>query len=296
MLNKTKSLRPARKVKSPCGPKCRLQCSKNFTEEQRQSLFENYWKLGDIEKQREYIANSTLKLEPRYRYVKIGGRRQEPRANNSAFYLRNDGEKIRVCKVFFKNTLDITDRAIRTVFEKKNKIADTVLEPDQRGKHLKHPTVDEAIRNGIKEHIESIPKIDSHYTRANTSKTFIDGSKSIADLHRDYVKLCQENNLDYGNYPLYYRIFTEEFNISFYAPKKDQCEACTSYENAKDEEKQDIKELYDKHHYEKELSRIEKNNDKRNSKVAVAVYDLQAVMHCQRAMFLFFTTLVNSMF
>lgn len=34
---------------------------------------------------------------------------------------------------------------------------------------------------------DTIPKIESHYTRVNTSRVFIDGSKSIADIHNDYV-------------------------------------------------------------------------------------------------------------
>ena len=41
--------------------------------------------------------------------------------------------------------------------------------------------------------------------------------------------------------------------------------------------KQPLKDAYDNHHYEKELSKKEKNNDKQNKEVAVAVYDLQAV-------------------
>ena len=44
--------------------------------------------------------------------------------------------------------------------------------------------VDDVLKEGVKNFVEKIPKIESHYTRANTSKHFIDGSKSIADIHR----------------------------------------------------------------------------------------------------------------
>ena len=60
--------------------------------------------------------------------------------------MKRDNEKIRVCKVFYKNTLDITDRAIRTILEKKYKLADTLLQPDQRGKHFKQLKTDEALK------------------------------------------------------------------------------------------------------------------------------------------------------
>ena len=67
-------------------------------------------------------------------------------------------------QIIFKNTIDINDRNIRTVIEKKSKTTTSMLEDEQRGKHKNHPTVDLEISNGIKEHINGIPKIESHYT------------------------------------------------------------------------------------------------------------------------------------
>lgn len=71
-------------------------------------------------------------------------------------------------------------------------MANCLLADDRRGKHDKHPRVDEAIKNGIREYIAAISKIESHYTRANTSRVFIDGSKNIADIHNDYVSIQQK--------------------------------------------------------------------------------------------------------
>lgn len=42
------------------------------------------------------------------------------------------------------------------------------------------------MKDGVRNHIKSIPRIESHYLRAQTTKEFIDGGKTIADLHRDY--------------------------------------------------------------------------------------------------------------
>lgn len=82
------------------------------------------------------------------------------------------------------------------------------------------------------------------------------------------------------------RIFNEEFNISFFTPKKDQCELCTAYENAQGIDKYTLREQYTEHLKEKDLSRIEKNNDKElasvNKSVVVASYDLQAVLPAPR--------------
>ncbi|KAL4711225.1 hypothetical protein ACJJTC_019066 [Scirpophaga incertulas] len=276
---KDEKLRPERKMKQPCTEKCRIKCAMKFTEEERVQIFSDYWALGDLSKQRQYIANSMKTIQSRYQYVRVGGTRPRRQSNN-AFYFRLDGKDIRVCKVFFKNTLDINDRPIRTVLEKRDKVANILMEEEKRGKHGNQATVDVRVREGMRNFIETIPKIESHYTRANTSKHFIDGSKTIAELHKDYLSYCKENNFPHGNYVLFYRVFTNEFNISFFVPKKDQCDLCFTYANAEEEEKQVLKEKYDNHLNEKELSRIEKKNDKEKmmDDTVVAVYDLQAVM------------------
>ncbi|KAF2880723.1 hypothetical protein ILUMI_25449 [Ignelater luminosus] len=61
-------------------------------------------------------------------------------------------------------------------------------------------------------------------------------------------------------------------------PKKDLCETCCAYDNAQQEEKEELKNYYDQHLQENELARNEKKCGKGNPNVAVTVYDLQAVM------------------
>ena len=178
MTSTKRKEREERKMKPPCNEKCRFKCNNKFNEEERNDIFTSYWDLGDITKQREFIRNSITEIKPNYRYIRVGGERQ-PRRNNSGFHFRKDGTPMRVCKFFFKNTLDINDRPIRTVLDKMNKVAGAVMEEDQRGKHGNHRTVDLQIRERMSSHIESIPAIESHYTRAKTSRKFIDGSKSI---------------------------------------------------------------------------------------------------------------------
>lgn len=280
-LSTTKKIIPERKIKKPCSEKCKLKCSTKFTESERLSIFHDYWALGNISKQWNYISNCMTAIKPKYRYVREGGSREKRRYNN-AFYFYLRGEKVRVCKTFFQNTLGITDRPIRTVLEKQNKVGGVLLEEDNRGKHSNHAKVDDEIRKSIKEHIDSIPKMESHYCRANTSKEFIDGSRSIVDIHKDYVEICKSKEHPYGNYTLFYRIFTEEYNLSFFQPKKDRCDCCVAYENCEGEEKMKKKQEYDNHLKEKDLCRAEKNKDKENKDVVVAVYDLQAVFQCPK--------------
>lgn len=65
-----------------------------------------------------------------------------------------------MCKQFFKATLDINDRPIRTALMKKNDTG--FIAGDMRGKHGKQPTVDPEIKESVRRFINSIPRIESH--------------------------------------------------------------------------------------------------------------------------------------
>ncbi|GFW08052.1 uncharacterized protein TNCV_2978201 [Trichonephila clavipes] len=72
-----------------------------------------------------------------------------------------------------------------------------------------------------------------------------------------------------------YRAIFKSYNLSFFTPKKDQCDVCLIYQNTK----QNTTEC-ENHILEKDLSRLEKENKKSTDSTVVAVYDLQAVLSC----------------
>lgn len=277
--SKLKKVRPKKSVQPPCAEKCRLKCFAKISNETRAQIFNEYYSLGNIEKQREYIASNMSSVNPKYKYSNA----EHPRKPNNAFFFIMSGTKIRVCKLFFMATLAINNRTIQTVVRKQN-YSETgkVIEIDKRGKHNNHKKVDEEIKNRIRNHISTIPRIDSHYCRSRTSKEYIEGGKTLTDLHKDYIEVSKSEKHEYGNYQLYSKIFNEEHNISFHLPKKDQCEVCLEYQNATEEEKKKNEQGYNQHIREKELSRVEKDRDKQNPErnVKVLVYDLEKVLPC----------------
>ncbi|XP_063912660.1 uncharacterized protein LOC135129438 [Zophobas morio] len=268
-----------RAIQQPCGDKCKVKCANKISQDMRQRIFDQYWNLANLQLQREYISKSMNVVRPAYRYPREGSHR----GLNHAFYFTISGKLIRVCKMFFKAILDITDRPIRTVIKKNT---DGFVAADQRGKHGKHRVLNPDLGASIREHINSIPKIESHYLRAQTTREYIEGGKTIAGLHRDYMEQCIQNNVSYGNLTQYSRIFNNEFNLSFFTPKKDQCELCVAYNNAQDAEKCELKEKYETHLREKELSREQKRKYKEltavNKRIILATYDLQAVLPAPR--------------
>ena len=78
------------------------------------------------------------------------------------------------------NTLDITDRMIRTV---KEKIDDqNFITEDKRGKHDNHKKIDTTLLDDIKNFINSIPKVESHYTRATYSCEYIYPGRTLTEI------------------------------------------------------------------------------------------------------------------
>lgn len=200
---------------------------------------------------------------------------------NLGFYLIKDGENRRVCKRFLINTLAVSERTLRTSTNAKNDNAG-IRPADQRGKYGKHAKIDTEIKESVRIHINSIPRIEGHYRRANTTREYIDGGLTIAELHRDYAKNRTLNDNKLASYDMYARIFNKELNISFSTPKKDQCELCESYKNAIGNEKIKLKANYKKHKEQKNLGRKEKKTDikicKGKTNTVVAIYDLQAIL------------------
>lgn len=278
-MSKTKKNIPERQVRNPCGEKCRLRCSSKIDDIKRQEIFQTYWNLADVSRQRDFLASCCKEINPKYRYP------IEPcqaRHKNHAFYFVIDSTEIRVCKLFLKATLDINDRPIRTVISKKDQ--NGFVEADLRGKHGKHPKIDDDLTRRIIRHINSIPRIESHYLREQTEREYIDGSKTISDLYRDFKQDQINENKSFGAYSYYLNIFNKRFNIGFFQPKKDQCDLCLSYDNAIGHSKDQIKEAYDLHLKEKQLSREAKKMDKSQigDNKKLIIYDLQAVMQAPR--------------
>lgn len=126
-------LRPAKCVQEPCAENCKLKCRTLMTEEQRLAVFKHYWSLADLNLQRQFVAGSLEKVLPKYRYAREGSNRSINYAYN--LWLNND-KRVRVCKMFFLNTLNISSRVVRTTLEKLTGAG--YLEDDKRGKHGNH--------------------------------------------------------------------------------------------------------------------------------------------------------------
>lgn len=288
---------PAKSLGPTCGEKCRLKCAEKISGDERMLIFEQFWSLKDVNLQREFVLRCTEVVSPKYQYKKLHSTRG--RSKNKAYYLKLNEKKCRVCCKFFMNTLSIADTFLRNIFKKTND--NGFLETDKRGLHGHQKTTDGNILDVIRNHINSIPHIESHYLRSQTTRHYIDGSLNISMLYRLYKERCLTNEQPFAKKNIYEKVFNTEFNLSFFRPKKDQCALCENYRNCDENQKKHMQDEYEIHIRNKEMSRIEKSKDVRiaehDQTCIVAVYDLEAVLPtpCGEVSSFYYKSKLNSM-
>lgn len=134
-----------REMGPPCN--CRLNCPiKLGNEKTRKKIFDDYWALGSLQRQRDYLCSCIDMLETTYRRIKVNA--QEPRKPNCSFSFLQDGKKIKVCKPFLMSTLGIKERTVRTVIKAKFSGIGATPE-DKRGKHKHHSKLDAEVEESV---------------------------------------------------------------------------------------------------------------------------------------------------
>lgn len=262
---------------------CRYRCSEKFSEEQRADICKEYWQLGDYNRQKDFLL-SRVRITKTQRERARGERKRRKREANYEYLLKIQGTKEdRVCKKFFLATLDIghgpLDTALRHMSD-----SGTFCSEDKRGKHSPANKTDNDAIAVVRRHIESFPTIESHYTRKDTRRRYLDQSLSISKMYRLYKEECATSIpvKTAVHEKTYRRIFCNEYNLSFFHPKKDQCAKCTKNKQLQGDEKEKFKEEYAEHLRKKEEAQRAKAEDKARttteSGFVSATFDLQSVL------------------
>ena len=227
--------KPARAMKPGCGHGCRNKCQGKFNESERHTIFHSYWQLGDIYKQRQFIAKfATIKVTGKNKLLSSSSRRKWT-VSYSLPQRQADGstKAVKVCKTFFHHTLGITDRTVSTVHKKLSAIG--ICMEDLRGRHNNRPNrATENQQSDIRKHIESFQPIESHYCRKDSGKQYLPANLTVSKMYEAYTENCPLSEVP-ASINVYRRIFNEEYNLSFHTPLKDQCDQCAAYRNASPE-------------------------------------------------------------
>lgn len=284
------TIRKAREMKSSCHVKCN-RCEKRLSEDERRDLFEKFWQLENLERKRDYISRLITDQKPATIHTSIENAKKSTRIYH---LIVNDGEEaIRVCKKMFLNTLGIADSWIETTLKK---MGPEGLEPDMRGRHHNRPNrISEATRQSVRDHINSYIRVYSHYTRERTKREYLETNvKSVERMYRQYQEWAPLHGVErLASDDTYREIFTTEFNLGFFMPKKDQCETCNKWKNASgQEERRLMVNDYGIHLQNKTaVNRLHKQNRLDAEKAAengdlttcVACFDLEKILTCPRS-------------
>ncbi|KAL0832203.1 hypothetical protein ABMA28_001657 [Loxostege sticticalis] len=256
--------------------KCFYKC--NLPEEARELLCRHYWSLSFIEKMNFILGN--LLVEPPKRVLAVKGSKRQRKFTTKCYFF-HDGSKQQVCQKYFCSTLAISPTVINNAIEKRNQCGLYDAE-DKRGKKEPPNKTNEAAVNFVKMHIESFPTMEPHYIRKTSKRLYLDATLSITKMYQLYKSKCADENVIPVTEITYRRIFCNNYNYSFFVPKKDQCLLCSKYNKATPEGKLQMKKDYDDHLARKEACNTEKNKDKERASKEKHFYcltfDLQAVL------------------
>lgn len=155
----------------------------------------------------------------------------------------------------------------------------------RQGKHPKK-TIPDIEKNYVREHINSIPRVESHYCRMRTNKEYFDTTLNFSRLYDLYKDWCNEKNITPVKKSCYRNIFNYEFNIEFLKPKSDRCDVCEEYRILKNSGNLTTEEeKFRKHFKSKEMCKIARDKDRQHTdeKTAVICFDMENVFALPRS-------------
>jgi hypothetical protein len=156
-----------KKVRIENEPCCSSEwCGNNTTtDEEKESIFSEYYSLGDYNSQTSYLFGLTKKFPCKGIYRKDRLHEDTSRRTMSLqHYVRHPigGSEIRMCKTAFCNILDFSAKLVRRAAQGSSNLQCS-LKVDGRGKHTNRiHAVKEDVVEILKQHIRSFPRYRSH--------------------------------------------------------------------------------------------------------------------------------------
>lgn len=203
-----------------------MKCYEKFSENDRQIIFNNFWKLGNKSRQRDFLIQCVVKGSVKRIRTKMISRR----SNTYSYFLSYMGEKYQVCQQYLLTTLDIKQKFLIYTTNNCSPVA-TALS-DSRGQVIPKNKLNEIIVSKLHEFIKKLPAVPSHYCRASTTKKYLPAEfMNILRLYAVYKDYCKTNNDTPVSKYFFRKVFTEEYNLGFHLPKKDKCRTCSKFDN-----------------------------------------------------------------
>ena len=112
--------------------------------------------------------------------------------------------------------MDISDQMVYTAHLKAVN-PEGICNSDKKGTHQSRPNkTKEQDLIEIRKHIESFPRMESHYCRKSTQKEYLPSDMSLAKMYHLFQAEYTEQNLVPPSFFVYRKIFNTEYNLSFF--------------------------------------------------------------------------------
>lgn len=221
---------------SDCG--CASKCIESVTEDERKSMYENFYAMADFSRQNAYLCGLIHQMEVKQRRPGDGSRGNKETSNK--YYLQKANTTVRVCKKFFLQTFQVSDgrvtRAIKKLRQNKSP------GQDLRGKHKAAQKISEEQKQLCMEHISQFPAYQSHYSRHdNPDRKYLSPDLNLRKMFRLYEEWCRSNHYEPVKEYFYRNVFNLKFNLHFHAPRQDTCKSCDKYKQLLDVEENETR-------------------------------------------------------
>ncbi|KAG5885830.1 hypothetical protein JTB14_017200 [Gonioctena quinquepunctata] len=199
-----------------CTNKCIRKCKDKITENRRQQINDEFWKMSWSE-QRIFIVGQCQRQIPKKHTENLS------RANTYFYYSNNEeGTSAQVCKPFLLTTLGFKYNN-DTVLQNALKNSQNHLLSTKRDMRGRKPSTSKLDHKKIRIHIESFNPSISHYRREHApDRRYLPEDINIKFMWNDYNN---KNKNDQCSYDVYRNVL-KNMNISFTKLGHEQCETC----------------------------------------------------------------------
>jgi len=245
---------------------CSDHCYRQFSENQQKKIFDSYYKIGNFDLQTAYLCE-LISVSDKKRCYSTS---IEPRRNKSRWYHLPDtsGNQKKVCKIFFKNTLKVSDGRISRALV--NKPKGETPPKDKRGRQSSKNKPSDIKVNEVKDFIHRFPKYESHYARHKSlNRQYLSPDLSVGIMYKLYKDEKLNNAVKLN---MFRKIFNENFNLHFHAPISDSCRRCDSFKVnimacTNDIEKRELETAREFHQRKAESARQKMHEDAELAKI-----------------------------
>ena len=92
-------------------------------------------------------------------------------------------------------------------------------------------------RNSIRLHLKSFPCVESLYNRKSIKRRYPDSNLTISKMFHLFKAKCNKEGIKPCSEHIYRQVFSNEFNLAFFKPKKGICAFCHGFKQFSPQEK-----------------------------------------------------------